>query len=84
MEYLFDTTRAAANLLLAAAIDRFSRHSSSSWRTRAGRCLILRGDWRAPRSSIPRRRNGRGKNILPAEAFLDDNALSCGRTTMAH
>lgn len=82
MEYLFDTTRAAVNLLLSGALDRFPNikfilaHAGGTlpyfaWRLAASPVV----DQTLPQWS-------REKFAAGLKHFWYDNALSCGQTTM--
>lgn len=82
MEYLFDTTRAAVNLLMSGALDRFPRikfilaHAGGTlpyfaWRLSVSPMI----DPRLPRLS-------REDIFAGLKRYWYDNALSCGPTTM--
>lgn len=82
MEYLFDTTRAAVNLLLSGTLDRFPNikfilaHAGGTlpyfaWRLAASPAV----DQTLPQWS-------REKFAAGLKHFWYDNALSCGHTTM--
>ena len=82
MEYLFDTTRAAVNLLMSGALDRFPRikfilaHAGGTlpyfaWRLSVSPMI----DPRLPQLS-------REQIFAGLRRYWYDNALSCGPTTM--
>jgi len=82
MEYLFDTTRAAANLLLSGAIDRFPHIKFIL--AHAGGTLPYFA-WRLACTSIidpTTPQWPREKYLAGLKHFWYDNALSCGRTAM--
>jgi predicted TIM-barrel fold metal-dependent hydrolase len=82
MEYLFDTTRAAVNLLLSGATDRFS--GIKFILAHAGGTLPYFA-WRLASTSMidpTMPQWPREKYLAGLKHFWYDNALSCGRTAM--
>ena len=82
MEYLFDTTRAAVNLLLSGALDRFPRihfilaHAGGT---------VPYFAWRLSKTSMIDKRLPQWppeKIFEGLKRYWYDNALSCGPTTM--